>query len=145
MKGYVLDTSVIIKWFSSAGEPDLASALRLRDAIIAGNCAVALPDLLFPELASALRYNPNFTGDDVKDAVHSVLDMDFAVFPPGASLMDRAVEIAFDSDVTVYDATFLALAEMEGMQFVTADYRFVERLRDKGNVIRLDGLYRRGK
>jgi hypothetical protein len=29
MTRYVLDTSVIVKWFSGEGEPDLKAALRL--------------------------------------------------------------------------------------------------------------------
>ncbi len=78
MTGYVLDTSVIIKWFSTHGEEDLESALRLRDGLVSGNCTAVVPDLLFYELANALRYNPNFNCDDAKDAVAAVNDMGFA-------------------------------------------------------------------
>lgn len=142
MTGYVLDTSVIIKWFSSHGEDDLASALLLRDAIISAECAVTVPDLLFYELANALRHNPNFSCDDVKDAVEAVSDMGFAVKGADSGLMARAVEIAFEYKTTVYDAYFLALAESLGAPFVTADYRFYERVKKAGYVVRLDELRR---
>ncbi len=142
MTGYVLDTSVIIKWFSTHGEEDLESALRLRDGLVSGNCTAVVPDLLFYELANALRYNPNFNCDDAKDAVAAVNDMGFAVRCADPALMARAVEMAFAFNVTVYDAYFLALAESEGSAFVTADYRFFERVKKAGNIVRLDRLYR---
>lgn len=142
MTGYVLDTSVIIKWFSTHGEDDLESALRLRDGLVSGNCSAVVPDLLFYELANALRYNPNFTCDDAKDAVAAVNDMGFAVRGADPALMARAMEMAFAFNVTVYDAYFLALAESEGSAFVTADYRFFERVKEAGNIVRLDRLYR---
>jgi len=142
MTGYVLDTSVIIKWFSTHGEEDLESALRLRDGLVSGNCTAVVPDLLFYELANALRYNPNFNCDDAKDAVAAVNDMGFAVRCADSALMARAVEMAFALNVTVYDAYFLALAESEGSAFVTADYRFFERVKKAGNIVRLDRLYR---
>ncbi|KAF0220408.1 MAG: PilT protein domain-containing [Geobacteraceae bacterium] len=140
--GYVLDTSVIIKWFSAHGEDDLDSALLLRDGLVSGNCTATVPDLILYELANALRHNPNFTSDDVKDAVAAVDDMGFAVRCADAAVMARAVETAFAYNVTVYDAYFLALAESEGTAFVTADYRFFERVKKAGNIVRLDRLYR---
>lgn len=143
MTACVLDTSVVVKWFSADGEDDLASALRLRDEILAGKLAVTVPDLLLYELANALRYNPNLTAADVKAAVASVVDMGFAVrgLDSPDSHLGRAVEIAFEGNVTVYDACFLALAELEGASLVTADYRFYERVKTDGKVLRLDRLW----
>src|SRR6266704_314901 len=106
MTGYVLDTSVIIKWFSTHGEEDLESALRLRDGLVSGNCTAVVPDLLFYELANALRYNPNFNCDDAKDAVAAVNDMGFAVRCADPASMARAIEMAVAFNVTVNDAYF---------------------------------------
>jgi predicted nucleic acid-binding protein len=141
MTGYVLDTSVIVKWFSSADEADLESALRLRDGIITGSIAITVPDLLYYELANALRYNQNFTCDDVKEAVAAVNDMGFSVRAADPDLLARAVEIAYEFAVTVYDSCFPSLAEAEGLIFVTADYRFFEKLKGAGRIVRLDGLF----
>ena len=141
MNGCVLDTSVIVKWFSGEDEPDLDAALRLRDEIVSGTCAVKVPGLLFYELANALRYNPNFSCTDVNEAVQAVIRMEFSVHGADLQTLNRAVEIAFGSNVTVYDATFLALAEAEGVPFVTADYKFCDRVPMHEGVARLDRLY----
>jgi predicted nucleic acid-binding protein len=138
--GCVLDTSVVIKWFSSLEEADLDNALCLRDAIVERDCAVTVPDLLFYELANALRHNPNFSCDDVKDAVAAIRDMGFTVIGVDAAHLSRALEIAFEFKTTVYDAYFMALAEAVGSPFVTADYRFHEKVKKAGNVVRLDKI-----
>ncbi len=75
MRRFILDTSVILKWFSEFDENDLGPALQLRSAMQEGNVFFIVPDLLFYELANALRHNPNFSTSDVKQAVHSVWEM----------------------------------------------------------------------
>lgn len=140
MHRYVLDSSVIIKWFSSHGEQDVEAALSLRDAFVEGSIGIVVPDLVFYEVANSLRHNPRFTVTDVADAVQSLHDMELSVQAPSPSLMRRSVEIAFKYGVTVYDACFLALAEKLRMKFVTADYKFVERLPDKRHIVRLDAM-----
>jgi predicted nucleic acid-binding protein len=137
---YVLDTSVIIKWFSYANEAELEAAHRLRDLMVAGQCQATVPDLLLYELANALRHNPSFDRTDVTDALKAVIDLDLTVRPAEPEVLDRAIEIAGDFDLTVYDAYFVALAEAEGMSFVTADHRFFNKVKGLGYIRRLDDL-----
>src|SRR6266498_1518988 len=138
MSGYVLDTSVVIKWLCAHDEGDLPAALRLRDEIVSGEHEVVVPGLLYCELANALRYNPNFVCDDVKMAMTAIEEMDLPVRVVDRQLLAKAVDIAFACDVTVYDSSFLALAEIERKQLVTADYRFFKRVAQLSSIIRLD-------
>jgi len=137
---FVLDTSVIVKWFSGPREPDLEQALQLRGKILDGSCTAAVPDLLLYELSNAMRYNRSFSSDDVKDAVGSVLDMGFDIKPATREFMERAVELGYTYDVTVYDASFLVVAELEGRTLVTADERFFRRVSGPANAVRLSDL-----
>lgn len=50
----VLDSSVIIKWFSEEEDTDIALSLRERN--INGELMIAVPDLSLYEVANALRY-----------------------------------------------------------------------------------------
>ena len=134
MKGFVLDTSVILKWFSDFEEADLDQALLLRQAFLEGKVLFVVPDLLFYELANALRHNPNFSKGDVEEAVHSVYEMGLEAKGAEESVLGEAISLAFRYNLAVYDAYFLALSKNEGKPFITADYRFVERLeRVSGN------------
>lgn len=141
MSGYVLDTSVVIKWLSSRDEADIEAALRLRDEIATGRHEVMVPDLLFHELANTLRYNPHFTSEDVKAALLTIEEMELPVRRLDREMTAKAVDIAFACNVTVYDSCFLALAEIEGKLLVTADYKFFKRIERTSAIVRLDRLY----
>ncbi|MBI4378958.1 MAG: type II toxin-antitoxin system VapC family toxin [Nitrospinae bacterium] len=137
---YILDTSVLIKWFSEYDEDDLDNAVNLRNKIFEGECSVIVPSLLFYEVANALRYNTRFTNKDVKDAVKSIIDMTFEVREVDKTILERAIEIAFKYNISVYDAYFLSLSQIENMPFITADYKFVDRVKGFKNIIKLSEI-----
>jgi predicted nucleic acid-binding protein len=123
----VPDTSVVIKWFRQ-GEVLAERALALRAAYLDGQIQVPVPSLLVYELANVLRYKNDLTTAQIGEAVQSLFDMDLEQVPPTAMMMRRAAVIAREADVTVYDATFAALAEGLKATFVTADERLARRL-----------------
>ena len=137
VKGFVLDTSVILKWFSQSIESDLDPALQLRQSMLEGIVFFVVPDLLFYELANALRHNPNFLKKDVEQAVRSVFEMGLQVKSVNEEVMREAISLAFKYDVTVYEAYFLALSKKEGKPFITADYRFLGRVKGFREIIKL--------
>lgn len=136
MKKLVLDTSVIVKWFSE-DENDAEYANKLRRQILEGLYDIIIPDLLFYELANALRHNSNFTTEDVQSALDSVFDMEFDIRKVDSSVVAAAIDIAFKCNVTVYDAYFLALSQFERKPFVTADYKFTGRIKGFKNIVHL--------
>lgn len=74
---YVLDASVVIKWFSEEEYTD--KAVKLRDDFFKGENELVVPDLLLYEVSNALRYNPNFDETDVVEAVGSLFDMGISI------------------------------------------------------------------
>ena len=136
VKKFVLDTSVVVKWFSN-DEDDAEHANKLRRQIQEGLCVITIPDLLFYELANALRHNPNFTAEDVRVALDSVFDMEFDIRKVDSSVIAAAIHIAFKFNVTVYDAYFLALSQLESKPFVTADYKFTGRIKGFKDIVNL--------
>lgn len=137
MKRCVLDASVVVKWFSGRREPDLDKALKLREEILEGSRSVYVPDLLYYELSNVMRYHPGFSLNDVSETVASLFDMGFQLHRPTAESILRAVELGFEHDVTVYDASYLALAEIKDCTLVTADLKFYERVKRLKCVVRL--------
>jgi predicted nucleic acid-binding protein len=144
MRGFVLDTSVILKWFSEFEESDLDRALQLRQAMREGTVFFVVPGLLFYELANALRHNPNFSMKDVEQAVHSVFDMGLEVKGVNEQVMAEAISLAFKHNLTAYDAYFLALSKKEGKPFITADYRFIGRVKGFRGIIKLSDISKMG-
>lgn len=140
MKKYVMDSSVVIKWFSEHDEDDLEKALNLRYEILEGICSIIVPDLLFYEITNALRYNPRFKADDVIEAFKTISEMGFEVRNINSDMMAEAIKIAFKNTVSVYDAYFLALSQIEKIPFVTADYRFIKHFKNMENIIKLSDI-----
>lgn len=140
MTRYVIDSSVVVKWFSESDENDLEASVNLRYQILEKKCSIVVPDLLFYEIANALRYNPGFTENDIKTAITTLFEMDFDVKAIDPSVMDLTVKIAFKNNVTVYDACFLAISALEEIPLITADYKFLKNIKGFDNIIRLSAL-----
>jgi predicted nucleic acid-binding protein len=123
----ILDASIVVKWFSE--EEYTEKALAIRERIRMGEERVIVPDLLLYELANALKYNPSFDANDVSDALTSIFDMDLEIVTPIPEIINLAVALAFDYNITVYDAFYIALAKDLELTFITADRRLCERVR----------------
>lgn len=130
IKRYVLDTSVVVKWFSEADESDLEKALKLRADHIAEHCLLIVPDLLLYELANALRYNEKVQPDEVRQAVESIADLAIDINLYDIDVLSSALTLAFRYQIMVYDAYFLALAEAIECPLITADRRFYNKVSD---------------
>jgi predicted nucleic acid-binding protein len=123
---YVLDASVALKWVLS--EPDAAKARQLRDDYRNTVHELIAPDSFTLEIAHALTKAqrrgmiPNAGRlwlDVMTTAPHLV-----ASHP----LTPRAIQIATQARIGVYDCLYVALAEREGCRLVTADARLVNSL-----------------
>lgn len=145
MNRFVLDTSVIVKWFSTIDEVDTKSALWLRQGLYENTCQIIIPDLALYELSNALRYNPNFTVEDVTAAIYSLVEMGLTIRAVAPDILVRAIELAYQYDVTLYDAYFLALAAKTEVMLVTADYKFYQRVGETKFVVRLAELLKEGQ
>lgn len=94
----VLDASVVLKWF--VDEEDSDKAIQLREKYYVGEREIVVPDLLLFEVANALRYNPSFTAEEIKEAVRTLFDIGIEIITPTYSLLAKAIESAESLDVT---------------------------------------------
>jgi predicted nucleic acid-binding protein len=76
--------------------------------------------LLF-EIANALRYNPSFSTKEIQEALDTLFGIGIGIITPTFSLLSKTVELAEKFDLTCYDASYLALAEDLGFEFITAE------------------------
>ncbi len=133
-KTYVLDTSIIIKWY--VDEPDSIAALKIRELFDKNEVSLAVPDLVYYELANALRWNKNLNEKDVAMAVASFRSVGFRIFLPRPDVIEQAVFLAFKHNCTVYDAVFLALAKKLNVPLVTADNELAKAAGDSAVLLK---------
>jgi predicted nucleic acid-binding protein len=125
---YVLDSSVALKWVLP--EPDAARAVLLRQAMLAGRHDLIAPDIFAVEVAHALTKAERRRQILPGEAVVKIADI-FRTAPlleTYLPLLPRAVELAAQARIGVYDCLYVALAEREGCALVTADERLKRAL-----------------
>ncbi|PIU63915.1 MAG: PIN domain nuclease [Armatimonadetes bacterium CG07_land_8_20_14_0_80_40_9] len=125
---YILDTSVVIKWYVEEKGSDIAE--RMLDDYKIGNLSIVEPDLLIYEFVNVLRYNKNFSKDERKRCIINLFNLDLYLVTPYIGLVESAKEIAEEKDVSVYDAIYISLADITGFEFVTADEKLYNKVKD---------------
>lgn len=131
----VLDASVIIKWFTQ--EEKRKQAVKLREKYINGEIEITVPDLLLYEISNALRFNPNFQEKDVNEAIQSLFDMEINIIVPVPEILQKAIDLAYSKEITLYDAFYIALAQIIDFDFITADKKLYKKIKDVGCVFLL--------
>ena len=125
---YVLDASTALRWVLKG--PLTPTALRLRDEYQRQLHELIAPAHFPDEVASALTKAERQKLIPVGDArvlVHDVLSTAPVLYPT-PPLLDRAVEISSRTRSGYYDCLYVALAEREGCELVTADDKLVKNL-----------------
>lgn len=138
----VVDASVAVKLFVVEEHSDLAD--MLFDQLTADPPVhFYAPDLLYAECANVLWKYVRYFGYPLENARQDVSNLSsLAVTTVStADLLDLAFELAVQNDVTVYDASYVALARQLRLPLVTADGALARKSRGFGaDVRRLSSL-----
>jgi len=123
----VLDASAAAKWFIE--EDESREMRRVIDLHLSGRVAIYVPSILFVELANALRYVSGLTSTDVVNALRALKSLRLNIVSD-LEVLNDAIEIAFNQDITVYDAIYVALARTTGSKLVTYDMELLRKFSD---------------
>lgn len=138
--GYVLDASVVVKWFLHHQEADRDKALALRDLHISGRSKIHIPQLAFLEVLNAIRFNAKADEEDGETALEVLHDLNLESKDTDADILRKTNAIAWAYKITIYDALYVALAEQIGYPLITADEAMVKKLKGHSIVVRLREL-----
>lgn len=119
---FVLDASVVIKWFRSEGERHVDSARALRAAFEAGELIVFAPPLLRLEIVNVAGRRWQWGEPALLQLATALDDLGFELSEPDLA------RIAYWTarGLTAYDGAYIALAEATGTRLVTDDDLIVE-------------------
>jgi predicted nucleic acid-binding protein len=125
---YVLDSNVALKWVLP--EPDADKAVQVREDFRRGITELLSPDVFPIEVAHAIAraerrgiIRPTEGWPKLVDVLNTP-----PILHPYLPLLPRAFAIASTARIGVYDCLFVALAERERCQMLTADDRLMKSL-----------------
>lgn len=121
MSEWLLDSSVLLKWFHSEGEAELEAARALRTAHVLAHVEVRILDLAVYEVGNVLTRSLRWSAVDIADQVEDLLEI---VGPPVTMtrpMRTAAASLAGEHRLTYYDAAWAAAAAELGIPLVSAD------------------------
>ena len=127
----VVDASVVLGWILR--EPEAASGSLLDDHV-AGREPLVAPELLHYEVANVLVRGAQLPAADALEAYERFAALEIETYSLGHAEYAGAVSLAAEHRVTVYDASYAALAQTLRCPFVTADRRLARALHATGLV-----------
>lgn len=125
----ILDASVVVKWFSE--EEDSETARSIRDKFFKGVLNIAVPNLLFYEVANALRYNHVLTEKEKIQAAKDVYAVEFDVVGLDDTLLTATLLTALKYEISFYDAVYIAVAKEADCRYITADAQLRKKVGEK--------------
>ena len=127
MTGFVVDTSVAVKWVVYDPLSNKASYL------LRGKVPILAPDLIYADIANILWTivkRGDLTGDDLLEALELLDAAPIVITRPTKRLIKAAARLANELNFSVYDCIYLTLAIQEKLILITADQAFYEATRN---------------
>src|SRR5437879_1776778 len=126
---YVVDASVVVKWFIP--EPYSSNAESLLVGFRNHQFILAAPDHVVAEVANALWQRSTLRGEiSISEAAGSCSDfLQIGLqLHPTPGLIEAALRLACLVRHPVYDMLYVALASERQCEFITADRKMVNKL-----------------
>jgi len=125
--GYILDASVIVKWFIPEEESN--KALKLKELLLRGETTLYSPRYAIVEIANALTLHPvvKLSQNDIVDAILASEKM-LTLTDLSQEEWKTAIKLAKEIPTPVYDSAYLSLSLNMNFIFITADSKLYARL-----------------
>ena len=135
----VLDASVIIKWILD-DESQSGSALIYRDQHFAGINRIAVPELLFYEIANVLATKTSLSQEEALEEFALIDESELEGYSLGAKEFSEAIALSKRFKISIYDSSYIILAAGLKCDFITADKQLVTKVKSLNYVKFLRGL-----
>ena len=132
MKNFVVDASVVLKWYLP-DEHGVSQALSLLAELVEGGVTLHAPNLIDYEFVNAMWVAGRMgtiTVEDRDGAVKNFLNIEIIKAHIG-ELFESLLRFATEYNRSCYDASYLALSEIVGAPLITSDKRLYNAVKRK--------------
>ncbi len=121
----VVDASIIVKWFLEEEYSD--KAIMLRNDYVRGLFDISVPTLLEYEVLNALKYSRVYSVEELLEIGDAINKYGFLTYELENNYKKLTIEIAENSGLTIYDASYVALAKYLNTKLYTADNEIIRK------------------
>lgn len=121
----VVDASVVVKWFLEEDFSD--NARQLRDSFVTGKLTISVPGLLFYEALNALWHSGRYREEELTLAARALSKYGFDAWEPKGKIYEQSAMLSSKHDISVYDASYVALALHLEVVLYTADLELIQK------------------
>ena len=141
MTSFVVDSSVVFRWYRQTGDEDyVPQAVSILERYLHGEIETHVPDLLFHELGNILRLKETLVSKDAFTILRETFALSLLTHLIDLALSEEAFRFARGRDLTFCDASFVALARLLDASFITADKKLFLKLKTMPTAIFLGSL-----
>lgn len=130
MQPFVLDTSVIVKWYNQKEEKHVLQAKQLLSDFQNNKIGIIVPDLVGIELLNVFLKGKILETNEIKILLGNFYSLPFTIKETTETMLTKTAEIAKDYQITSYDALFIALAQIEDCQLISDDIKAHGKISD---------------
>lgn len=128
----IIDSSVLIKVFRNEKESDfVAEIIKMADK---KETSILAPSLLHYEFSNVITRS-NHKIEEVNESLKSFKKMGIGILPLDDSAISKAIKYCCeDPKISFYDAAYHAMAKDMNAIFLTADEKYYNSAKKRGNI-----------
>lgn len=123
MPTYVLDTSVVVKWFEESSELHIKKARKILKDLHEGKINILIPNIVALEVLNAILIGKKSSLEYAELAVQKIYQIPITIVESSLTLLEKAAKLMDEYKITSYDAYFLALAQYEDCKLISDDQK----------------------
>lgn len=120
IKRYIIDASVVFKWYYKKDEEDLVQAEVLYDLLKSDAYIILAPELLIFEILNICRLKQEITANRAHKIISDIYDT-LILIGADRGLFEKAFEYCRKLNISFYDGIYAALSERQEASLITAD------------------------
>lgn len=117
----IVDSSVAFKWIVNEEGSDRAETLLRREVL-------AAPDMILYEVSNVLHCQKRLPDERVQALLATFLGFHVEIFALPSHKFSRVAKLSRQFDITTYDASFIAMAELLKTELITADQKLLRKV-----------------
>jgi predicted nucleic acid-binding protein len=127
-----VDASVVLAWLLRDPVPEAFQ--QILDDHISGRDQAIAPELLWYEVANVLARGADLPPNAATEGFARFQALELETYSLGPADYQAALQLALKHRLTMYDASYLALARALGVRFLTSDRKLARRVAGLGMV-----------